>query len=125
MTRIQARGLGLSIALSALAAACGGVRETALFHYPGDGRTLAGPLSGAIARRGYSPQCMQEAYCRFKPDLESDIHFKLKPNGAVVALDVKGADEMDPAELQQRLDRMAQLAQEIWNEAIVTRPRSP
>lgn len=121
MRDIGKPGLGAAgavLALAILGAACGAVRETVPLHVPaGDGRDTTDDLAAAISRHGYAPLCEPRAFCRF-PYGEGTIHFKLKATGAVLALDVKRADEMAPADFDKLLDTMSQLGQQIWNEAV-------
>lgn len=122
MRDIGKRGFGAAgavFALAILGAACGGVRETVPLQFPsGDGRDTTDELAAAISRHGYAPLCEPRAFCRFPYGGEGTIHFKLKATGAVLALDVKRADELAPADFNKLLDTMSQLGQQIWNEAV-------
>lgn len=114
---MRSRQLASIFLLAAALLACSGVRETRPLAYPGDARTTSEPIAEVVKKRGFHPICSPREFCKFAYNDRITIHFKLKPDQVVIAVDVAGGKDLPPAELRKLLDEGMKVGEEIFNEA--------
>ncbi|WP_156041434.1 hypothetical protein [Chondromyces apiculatus] len=118
---MQSRSLlFMAVAAISLATACSSVRQTRPLAYGGEdsGSTIA-PLQAVLKKRGYTPVCSAEEFCKFQQNPDVTIHFKVKGDDKVVlAIDV--SKKVPENKRQALTDSAMKLGEEIFAEASIT-----